>query len=42
VGGTDVVLANNTWVNIYNCTGIAFSTRIDTSERLAWIGTYLR
>lgn len=41
VGGTDVVLANNTWVNSYNCTGIAFSTRIDVPERLAWIRTYL-
>ena len=36
-GGSDVVLAVNSWVNNSNCAGVGYGARIDNSEILAWI-----
>jgi len=39
--GTRIVLATNSYVANYNCTGHAYGTRLDVPDRLAWIESYL-
>ena len=41
LGGTDTVLAVNSYVTNYNCSGVGYSQRIDIPEVLAWIGSFL-
>ena len=36
-GGSNVVLAVNSWVNNSNCAGVGYGARIDNREILAWI-----
>ena len=40
LGGTDIVLAVNSYVTNSNCTGVTYSQRIDLPEVLAWIESY--
>jgi hypothetical protein len=40
-GGSNVVLAVNSWVNNSNCAGVGYGARIDNSEILDWIKGYL-
>lgn len=40
-GGTDTVLAVNSYVTNTNCTGVGYSSRIDRPETLTWIGSLL-
>jgi hypothetical protein len=37
LGGTDTVLAVNSFVTNVNCGGVGYDTRVDLPERLAWI-----
>jgi len=39
LGGTDTVLAVNSYVTNSNCTGVGYSARVDTFEVLNWIYT---
>jgi hypothetical protein len=41
LGGTDVVLAVNSYVTNSNCTGVTYSQRVDTPEILAWIISFM-
>jgi Trypsin len=41
LGGTDTVIAVNSFVTNVNCTGVGYDTRIDRPERLAWIWSFL-
>jgi len=41
LGGTDTVLAVNSYVTNVNCAGVGYSSRVDIPEILAWINTYL-
>ena len=41
LGGTDTVLAVNSYVTNYNCAGVGYSSRVDIPEILAWIATFL-
>lgn len=41
LGGTDTVLAVNSYVTNYNCTGVGYDTRVDVPARLAWIDTFM-
>lgn len=41
VGGTNVVLAVNSYVTNTNCTGVTYSYRVDTPAVLAWVGSFL-
>ena len=41
LGGTDTVLAVNSFVTNSNCSGVGYDTRIDTTDRLAWINGYV-
>jgi hypothetical protein len=41
IGGTDIVIAVNTFVNNGNCAGVTHSFRIDTPDILAWIQSFL-
>jgi hypothetical protein len=41
VGGTDVVVAVNSYVTNLNCAGVTYSKRIDIPGILAWIGGFL-
>ena len=40
-GGSNVVLAVNSWVNNSNCAGVGTGARIDKPAILAWINGYL-
>jgi hypothetical protein len=40
LGGTDTVLAVNSYVTNGNCTGVTYSQRVDIQEVLDWIGGY--
>ena len=42
LGGTDTVLAVNSFVTNGNCTGVGYSERVDTPEVLAWIASYMK
>ena len=41
LGGTDTVLAVNSFVTNVNCSGVGYSSRIDTAGVLAWINSFL-
>jgi hypothetical protein len=38
---TNTVIAINSFVNSYNCTGITYAQRIDTADILSWINGFL-
>jgi len=41
LGGTDTVLAVNSYVTNYNCAGVGYSSRVDIPEVLEWIEGFL-
>ena len=41
LGGTDTVLAVNSYVTNVNCSGVGYSARVDVPETLDWIKTFL-
>jgi secreted trypsin-like serine protease len=41
LGGTDTVMAVNSYVSNGNCAGVAYSQRVDTPEVLAWIRGFM-
>ncbi|NIS81984.1 MAG: trypsin-like serine protease [Anaerolineales bacterium] len=41
LGGTDIVLAVNSYVTNVNCSGVGYSARVDIPEVLDWIKGYL-
>jgi hypothetical protein len=41
LGGTDTVLAVNSFVTNINCSGVGYSSRVDIPEVLDWINTFL-
>jgi hypothetical protein len=41
LGGTDTVLAVNSFVTNVNCSGVGYSSRVDIPEVLDWIRTFL-
>mgnify|MGYP001026994281 CR=1 FL=1 len=41
LGGTNTVLAVNSYVTNYNCAGVGYSSRVDIPEILEWIEGYL-
>jgi hypothetical protein len=41
LGGTDVVLAVNSYVTNGNCSGVTYSQRVDIPEVLTWINSFL-
>ncbi|MCJ7823495.1 MAG: trypsin-like serine protease [Anaerolineales bacterium] len=41
LGGTDTVLAVNSYVTNYNCAGVGYSSRVDIPEILEWIDGFL-
>lgn len=42
LGGTDTVLAVNSYVTNYNCDGVGYSSRVDIPEVLKWIKGFLK
>jgi len=40
LGGTNIVLAVNSYVTNINCSGVGYSARVDIPEVLAWINTF--
>jgi hypothetical protein len=41
LGGTDTVLAVNSYVTNVNCSGVGYSSRVDIPEVLDWINSFL-
>lgn len=41
LGGTNVVLAVNSYVTNVNCSGVGYSARVDTESVLSWINDFL-
>lgn len=41
-GGTNIVLAVNSYVTNYNCAGVGYSSRVDIPEVLKWIKGFLK
>ena len=41
LGGTDTVLAVNSYVTNFNCSGVAYSQRVDVPDVLAWIEGFM-
>jgi hypothetical protein len=41
LGGTDTVLAVNSFVTNSNCTGVGYDTRVDVQARLDWINGFV-
>lgn len=41
LGGTDTVLAVNSYVTNINCSGVGYSARVDIPEVLEWINSFL-
>ena len=41
IGGTDTVVAINSYVTNSNCSGVGYSSRVDVASHLAWISTFL-
>ena len=41
LGGTDTVLAVNSYVTKVNCSGVGYSQRVDVPEVLDWILSFL-
>ena len=39
-GGTNIVLAVNSYVTNSNCTGVGYSARVDTPAVLEWISSF--
>lgn len=39
--GTDVVIANNSFVANANCTGVTYANRIDIEDILEWIESFM-
>jgi hypothetical protein len=42
LGGTDTVLAINSYVTNANCTGVGYSSRVDIPEVLTWIEGFMK
>lgn len=42
LGGTDTVLAVNSYVTNVNCSGVGYSSRVDIPEVLDWINGFIR
>ena len=42
LGGTDTVLAVNSYVTNINCSGVGYSSRVDIPEVLEWINDFLQ
>ena len=42
LGGTDTVLAVNSYVTNPNCSGVAYSQRVDVPEIRSWIAAFMR
>jgi len=40
-GGTNIVLAVNSYVTNINCSGVGYSARVDIPEVLAWINSFI-
>lgn len=41
LGGTNIVLAVNSFVTNINCSGVGYSSRVDIPEVLEWIATFM-
>jgi hypothetical protein len=41
LGGTDTVLAVNSYVTNYNCAGVGYSSRVDIPDVLDWINSFI-
>ena len=41
LGGTDTVLAVNSYVTNYNCAGVGYAQRVDIPEVLDWIEGFM-
>ena len=41
LGGTNMILAVNSWLWNYECAGITYSNRVDTEYGLEWINSFL-
>jgi hypothetical protein len=41
IGGTDTVIAVNSYVTNSNCSGVSYSSRVDLPEVLSWIRSFL-
>lgn len=41
LAGTDIVLANNSFVTNANCTGVTYANRVDIEDILDWINSFL-
>jgi hypothetical protein len=41
LGATSTVLAVNSFVTNVNCSGVGYSSRVDTEDALAWIESFL-
>ncbi|HET7009743.1 MAG TPA: hypothetical protein VFI11_03115 [Anaerolineales bacterium] len=41
LGSTDTVLAVNSYVTSYNCTGVGYSSRVDIPDVLSWIQSFM-
>jgi len=41
LGGTNIVLAVNSYVTNVNCSGVGYSARVDVPETLEWIRGFL-
>jgi hypothetical protein len=41
LGGTDTVLAVNSYVTNWNCSGVGYSQRVDIPEVLEWITSFM-
>jgi secreted trypsin-like serine protease len=41
LGGTNVVLAVNSYVTNVNCSGVGYSARVDTESVLSWVNDFL-
>ena len=39
-GGTNTVLAVNSFVTNSNCSGVGYDTRVDVQARLDWINSF--
>jgi hypothetical protein len=40
LGGTDTILAVNSYVTNYNCSGVGYSSRVDLPDVLSWINSF--
>ncbi len=42
LGGTDIILATNSFVPNTNCAGVDYSNRVDRAVVLEWVETFLQ